>query len=247
MWHNLGRFREEIAAALGGFSGLFAAAAALALLVAVAAALRQGWRSSLGRGAWAAGACVLGGLISVAVYSAGGRTLAGLGIESRSFTILSFWMSAGGALAAVWLQRALEGRWRRLALAAACAGIAALGGANLDRISDWAMAWRIQQRVLVNFPVREVLELPSDTPVIVLMPRSYREAPISGSQFAISRQIEHYWPVLRGRTFLLVNPWLGPMVWDGAEIRQSELVRVPASRIAVYDWFHGRFFEPPAP
>lgn len=91
--------------------------------------------------------------------------------------------------------------------------------------------------------MREVLQLPAGAPVVVLAPRSYRGAPIAASEFAFSRALEHTWPLLRGRTFLLVNPWLGRMTWDGAAIQQENGIHLPAPRIAVFDWHARRFFE----
>lgn len=90
LWKNLAGMGREMASATGELWLVLAAAVLLAACVLAAAVVREGWRRCLRIGGWTAFACLFGGLASVAVYSAGGRTLTGLGIESRSFTVLSF-------------------------------------------------------------------------------------------------------------------------------------------------------------
>ncbi len=186
-----------------------------------------------------AGISILGGLLSVVVYSLAGRIVWATGVDTRSMGVFNFWLIVAGAVLTTFTMERLSGA-PRLVFALALAGFGlCLAVGQVLRASDWATAWSLQKKILAEAPVSDLKRTEPDARIILVNPREVNGAPVFVASIDINKAIPWAYPFLRQsfpedlrsltldevpafsrkyprrRWIIVYNPWQGPMKWDG--------------------------------
>jgi hypothetical protein len=205
----------EIAAAAVVFGGVVT-------VIWLAVCVRSLWRASDRPAGYTsvllAGIPVLGGIISIVVFSLAGRVVTGTGVENRSLLIFNFWIVIAATVLTVF---AME-RLRRLPKLVFVFGLAGLGlclaVGQVLRASDWVTAWNRQQKLLAEAPIADLRRTEPDACIVIVNPRGVNDAPIFAAPWDIKYAILWTYPFLQSRRFIVYNPWEGPMTWNGKEL-----------------------------
>src|ERR1035438_1674229 len=100
--------------------------------------------------------CVLGGVVSVVVFSLAGRVVMGTGVESRSLMVFNFWLVIAGAIVTTFVFERLAGMPKAVFAIALTGFGLCLGVGQVLRASDWATAWSLQKKILARSEERRV-------------------------------------------------------------------------------------------
>jgi hypothetical protein len=165
-----------------------------------------------------AGISILGGLVSVAVFSVGDRAVAAIGVATRSTIVFNFWILIASAVLTIFTIERLR-RIPRLVFAFALAGFGlCLAAGQVLRADDWVTAWSLQQKMLAEAPVSDLKRTGPDARIVILNPLDVNGAPIFGAPWDIYHAIPWAYPFLRSRKFIMYSPINGPMKWNGKEL-----------------------------
>jgi hypothetical protein len=178
---------------------------------------RQQWagRARVLGSALIALACLLGVLASVVAFSLGLRPMFALGVENRTYVLLSFWLVLLIAVAALALQPLAELRqFKVLAWLGLICGVL-VGLTHTVRTLEWATAWTRQQEILRNVPVDQMQAMEADATVVMINPLTINQAPIFAAPWDINHALPLTYPTLRSRWVVIYAPQVGPIVWDG--------------------------------
>lgn len=178
----------------------------------------------------------VGALLSLICLSMGGRPFSGTGVDNRTFILISFWLVLMITVSAVVIDRLFVNRSSRaitIGVALAC-GIC-LGIAHTFRTLDWADAWIRQNDVLRDVPVEQMSNAKRGAMIILINPLSVNGAPIFGATWDINTAVPVTYPVLAGHPITIYSMWLGPMYWDGEQLRYD--MQHPVAKTSdVYLW-----------
>jgi hypothetical protein len=165
-----------------------------------------------------AGISLLGGLLSVIVFSLGGRVVTATGVETRSLMIFNFWVLIGAAILTIFAIERLR-RAPKLVFAFALAGFGlCLAVGQVLRASDWVTAWNLQKKLLAEAPISDLKHTEPDGRIVILNPRDVNGAPIFAAPWDINHAVPWAYPFLGSRRFIVYNPWEGRMNWDGKQL-----------------------------
>ena len=251
---NLKAGLPEMAASFGPLR--WPAVAAFLLLAVMAAVL---WQRTAAAGrtarekaeycAWVAGAAAAGALLSVFVFSLGGRPLVGTGVEARGLLFVSFWSALAAAflLAAALEQAAGQASlwWRRLiAAGTATAAVCLLGGFML-RMRDWHEAALLQRRILLSLPIAEMKNMEPGAAVLCIWPIDIQGAPVFSALWDINSAIQVWYPALADRKFYIYSRWGGVLRWDGRNFHYEYTPAIESPVRLLYLWrpLHGEFLK----
>jgi hypothetical protein len=192
--------------------------------------------------------CVLGGVVSVVVFSLAGRVVMGTGVESRSLMVFNFWLVIAGAIVTTFVFERLAGMPKAVFAIALTGFGLCLGVGQVLRASDWATAWSLQKKILAEVPVSDLKRTELDARIILLNKLEVNGAPIFAAEWDINNAIGWAYPFLKSRRFVVYNKWMGPMKWDG---RQLSYVGQPPREVTteVYLWrpYDISFWRPAGP
>jgi len=252
--YNLKAALPQMAASFGPLK--WVAVASFLLLLALSALL---WGRSVAVGriarekaeycAWVVGAAAAGALLSVLVFSLGGRPLFGTGVEARGLLFVSFWSAlAAAVLLAVALRQAAGQTnlwWRRLIVAGTAVAATCLLAGFMLRLRDWHQAALLQRRILLSLPVAEMKKTEPGASVLCIWPIDIQGAPVFGSPWDISSAIRVWYPALADRTFHIYSHWGGVLRWDGMKLRYSSAPPIERPVPLLYLWrpLHGEFLK----
>jgi hypothetical protein len=165
-----------------------------------------------------AGIAIAGGLLSVVVYSLAGRIVTATGIDTRSMGVFNFWLIIAAAVLTTFAMERLRGVLK-LVLVVALVGFGlCLAVGQVLRAGDWVTAWSLQKKILAEAPVSDLKRTEQDARIILVNPREVNGAPIFAASWDINNAIPWAYPFLRGRRFIVYNPWEGPMKWNGSQL-----------------------------
>jgi hypothetical protein len=185
---------------------------------------------------------ILGGLLSVVLYSLAGRVVTATGVDTRSMGVFNFWLLIAGALLTVFTMERLSGA-PRLVFALALAGFGlCLAVGQCLRAGDWATAWSLQNRILAEAPAADFKLTEPDARIILVNPREVNGVPVFAASWDINNAIPWAYPFLRQnfpqrltaltlaevladarkyprrRRIIVYNPYEGPLKWDGIHL-----------------------------
>jgi hypothetical protein len=165
-----------------------------------------------------AGISVVGGLLSIIMFSLAGRNVTATGVETRSTMVFNFWLLIAAAILTSFALDHLS-RVPKLVFICALAGFGlCLAVGQVLRASDWVTAWNLQKKILAEAPVSDLKRTEQDARIILVNPREVNGAPIFAASWDINHAIPWAYPFLRGRRFIVYNPWEGQMKWSGKEL-----------------------------
>jgi hypothetical protein len=215
---------------------------------------RAGYTSAL-----LAGISILGGLISVVLYSLAGRIVVATGVETRSMAVFNFWLLVAGAVLTAFTMERLNGTPRLLfALALVSFGLCLAMGQIL-RAGDWATAWHLQNRILAEAPAADLKRTEPDARIILVNPLDVKGVPVFAESWDINHAIPWAYPFLRQdfpqrltaltlaevtadarkyarrRVIIVYNPFEGPMKWNGTQLSYAGQPPLETAT-AVYLW-----------
>ncbi len=161
--------------------------------------------------------------------------MSGVGVENRTFVLVSFWLVLLIAAAALAILRLAEPRQRRVLawLGLTCGVI--VGVAHTARTLDWANAWTQQQEILRNAPVDRMQAMEADADVLMLNPLTVNGAPIFAAPWDINHALPLTYPTLQNRRIIIYNPWVGPLDWDGNRLAYGGQTPLATTR-HLYIW-----------
>lgn len=219
---NLQRIIPEMLRSLHEVAVVFVVCASAAALLCVYPWLRslisREQKTGAGYVLLATASCLAGGLLSIAAFSFGERPLLGLGVETRAFTLFSFWLVLAVGIQANYA-RARLGRFGSVALTVAGLGLGlALSAAHLVRLNDWATAWRLQQKFLAEAPVERIAATEKRALILTVLPIDVNGAPVFAAPWDLSHALPLTHPRVRGREFMIYSKWGGPLTWDGKQL-----------------------------
>jgi len=143
-----------------GFAFCAAVVIAAWLFVYVRSFSRDSERSAAHGSTALAGISLLGGLISIVVFSLGGRIVIAIGPETRSTILFNFWMVIAAAILTTFTMNRLRAVPKAVfALALAGLGLCLAAGQVL-RAGDWITAWDQQKKILAEAPISELKRTP---------------------------------------------------------------------------------------
>jgi hypothetical protein len=162
---------------------------------------------------------ILGGFLSVVVYSLAGRLVHATGVDTRSMGVFNFWLIVTGAVLSTFTMERLNGR-ARLVFALSLAGFGVcLAVGQVLRAGDWVTAWDLQKKILAEAPVSDLRRTEPDARIILVNPLEVNGAPVFAASWDINNAIQWAYPFLvRRRQIIVYNPWEGPMKWDGIRL-----------------------------
>jgi hypothetical protein len=182
-----------------------------------------------------AGISVIGGLVSIVVYSLAGRVVLPTGVDTRSMMVFNFWILIAAAILTIFVMDHLS-RVPKLAFTCALAGFGlCLAVGQVLRASDWVTAWSLQNKVLTEAPVSDLKRTAQDARIILLNPREVNGAPIFSVGGDIHYAIAWAYPFLRSRRFIVYNPWEGRMKWSGSQLSYEGQPALETTA-AIYLW-----------
>ena len=165
-----------------------------------------------------AGVSILGGLLSVVMYSLAGRMVTATGVDTRPTMVFNFWLLVAGSVLTTFTLERLSGA-PRLVFAVALAGFGlCLAVGQVLRASDWVTAWSQQQRILVEAPVSDLKRTEPNARIILVNPLGVNGAPVFAAPWDINSAITWTYPFLQGRRIIVYSPWGGVMKWDGTHL-----------------------------
>jgi hypothetical protein len=180
-------------------------------------------------------AAPVGAVLSVVCLSMGGRPFSGLGADNRTFILISFWLVLLITIAGMVVDRFLNSTWRRILIGMALASGVCLGAAHTFRTLDWADAWSRQKEILKAVPVEQMSKTEPDASIILINTLTIKGAPIFAASWDINTALPLSYPVLEGHRITIYSAWLGPMSWDGEQLRYD--VKHPIAKTRnVYLW-----------
>jgi hypothetical protein len=217
-----GNLLHLLPAALHSVSELSAAIAFCGVIVAVMwliAHLAASDRPAAVTSFLLAGVSISGGLLSVVVFSLGGRMVTSIGVETRSMVLFNFWILIAAAILTVFAAQRLP-RAGKLIFVFALGGFGlCLAAGQVLRATDWATAWNLQKKLLAEAPISDLKRTEPDARIVILNPQDVNGAPIFAESWDINNAIPWAFPFLRSRRFVIYSPWRGEMKWDGRELR----------------------------
>jgi hypothetical protein len=180
--------------------------------------------------------CMVGMLMCITFYAAGGYEILTLGTTSRTANGLTFWLVS---LVALLLHFAFSiNREHKVAVVQTVTIvllIAGLGVANIHRTLEWSRAWRMSQDILRSLPPTVLSQLAAPGAGIIYDgPFRYKQVPFFGSPIALASALRYQYPALarpKGSE-LLENPfsWAGltpvlicsraQVYWNGSHVEQ---------------------------
>jgi hypothetical protein len=191
-------------------------------------------------------ACIVGTLLGILTYAAGGIVVEGMG--SRTLLFFSVWtvVAASGCAAAI---VAAVGSLRigKVTQVLAFGLGMLLAAAYVCREQNWAAAWRKQQRYLSQAPVAAMAHTEPNARIVYVGPFTVNEAPVFSASWDLNKALPMTYPILTGKSFIVYNPWMGPMIWDGAKLSYG--AEAVAQNQSVYLWApeENRFFRATEP
>lgn len=247
-WRNLKVAVPEMAAAFGEARWL-AAPAFLILIAGVTAAFWQGLKKrSMARADLAGLLIVLLGLVSgsvlsAAVFSAGGRSFSGFGVETRGLAVVSLWTAAGMVLLLSLGLAHAGGSCRLLLKSGLWLSAVSLLAGQLMQFRDWHQAARLQARILSLAPVGAIANTEPDAKILCVFPSEIRGAPVFSSPWDLNSAMHVTYPALAGRHFIGYSPWGGALRWDGGKLWSEWFPQNAIAARILYLWrpFHGEF------
>lgn len=218
------------------------------LIVYVRSLSRASDRPAGSASALLAGASLLGGLVSVVVFSLGGRIVTATGVETRSMIVFNFWIVIAAAILTTFTVERLD-RVPRLIFAFALAGLGlCLAAGQVLRAGDWATAWTLEERILAQAPIAELNRTEQDAQIVFLNPLDVNGAPIFAASWDINQAILLTYPVLRSRTFVIYSHWAGRMKWDGKQLSyENQPAFVTTDHVYLWRPSDGSFWRPTGP
>jgi hypothetical protein len=206
-----------------------------------------------------AAVCIVGGLLSVVVYSLAGRIVQATGVDTRSMGVFNFWLIVAGAVLTSFTMERLSGA-ARLLFAVALAGFGlCLAVGQVLRAGDWITASDLQKKILSEAPVSALKRTEPDAGIIFVNPRDVNGALVFAAEWDINNAIPWAYPFLRQnfpqrltaltlaevtadarkyarrRHIIVYNPFEGPMKWDGSQL--SYVGKPPLETVtALYLW-----------
>ncbi len=181
-----------------------------------------------------AGISVLGGLISIVIFSLGDRRVSATGVETRSTSLFSFWIVIAAAILTIFTMERLQ-RLPRSIFALSLAGFGlCLAAGHVLRAGDWATAWNLQKQYLAEAPISDLKRTEKDAQIIILAPLDVNGAPVFAAYWDVNHAIPWAYPFLRSRLFVVYNHWAGPLKWNGRQLSYPDLPIGAAD--SVYFW-----------
>jgi hypothetical protein len=219
---NFARIIPEMLRSLHEVEALFVVCAVAAASLCVYAGLRscidREQRTGAGYVALAAASCITGGLLSIVAFSLGARSVDGLGVETRTFSLFSFWIVVAAGILAGYARARLP-RVGRIAMMAVGIGLGVvLAMAHLVRLNDWATAWHLQEQILAEAPVERIAATEEKAIILTVSPYSVNGAPVFAAPWDLIHAMELTHPRVPRRKFMIYNPWLGTLTWDGKQL-----------------------------
>ena len=184
------------------------------------------------------GACAFGAGLSVVSFSLGARPLLGLGVENRTFVLVSFWVILLAALSALIVLKCADAVWRRrvlVSMAFACGILLGVAQNGSPGLWIWAAAWTQQNHILQSAPVEQLRPAAPGATVVLINPLSVNGAPIFAAPWDINHALVLTYPVLENHPITVYSSWSGPMNWDGDRLMYSGQIPVAYTR-NVYLW-----------
>jgi hypothetical protein len=189
-----------------------------------------------------AAVCIVGGFLSVVVYSLAGRIVHATGVDTRSMGVFNFWLIVAGSILTTFTMERLRGV-ARLVFAVALAGFGlCLAVGQVLRAVDWVNAASLQKKILAEAPVSAFKSTEPDAGIVFVNPRDVNGAPVFAAEWDINNAIPWAYPFLRQdfpqrltaltlaevtaetrkyaqrRHIIVYNPFEGPMKWDGSHL-----------------------------
>jgi hypothetical protein len=232
---------------------------AMLAMVHVRSFARATDRTRANTSALLAAVSILGGVLSVVVYSLAGRIVHATGVDTRSMGVLNFWLIVAGAVLTTFAMERLSGA-PRVVFALALAGFGlCLAAGQVLRAADWATASSLQNKILAEAPVSAFQRTETDARILLVNTREVNGVPIFAAEWDINNAISWAYPILRQnipqrltalsfdevladlrkyariRQIIVYNPWEGPMKWDGSHL--SYAGQPPLENVAaLYLW-----------
>lgn len=248
---NYARVAPEIIRSMAELSSVVIVIAvvvvALCVFVYVRSFMRREEREARQKTALYFSACLLGAIISLVVYSAGGREVFGTGVDTRTLYIFNVWLIVAGAvLAAFAIERLNSVTGRVLAGALAALGVCLAFGQVL-RAGEWATAARLQDELLDRAPLSELKRIEPGAAVLLVNPRDLNGAPIFSSFLDFTHALPWKYPYLPKVRVEVYNPWMGPMRWQNGVLSYQSEIEYRGRDLYVWRPIGGEFFKADAP
>jgi len=197
------------------------------------------------------GSLSIGAAGSVIAFSLGGRPIVGTGVEARTFLVLDFWAVVGLGVLVMQLRRWVGGGYYRVYIGLLAVGLSGFTVSHVQRAFDWVSAWKMQQRILSEAPIARLASTASKDQVVFIGPRDLNGGPVFLQSYELETALSLTYPVLRGRSFLIFNVWLGELVWDGRKLEYpafpKELMAPSSGKIYVWIPERREFWSPHTP
>jgi len=247
---NCGRLIPEMVRSLREVDALFIISVLGLIAVVLAVSMSRKVpkaREDRGPVMLAALCCILGVGSSIVAYSLGQRPLVAIGVESRTFTFVSLWLVIMSGLLGLYLEKHSAAALRITATVLGLIAGFSLGAGEMARGTEWANAWSLQKKYLAAVPVEKILKCSPTIPILALVPMDYKGAPVFAASWDINNAIPFTYPAIRGRQFVTYNPWLGPLTWDGRELKYSTVKDRDASELFVWIADRADFYKASEP
>ncbi len=247
---NLKQMVPQMFASFGEIRWL-AMAGFVVLMAGAAAVLYRRFRSTpvpafyLEGYAFVALSLISGALVSIVVFSMGGRPLVGFGVEARGMSVLSLWaLVAFVLLLSGALQSSRGGPGRVLVVGIWLSGIALLTG-QISQFRDWFLAARLQAWLLARTPVAEIRKTERGAEILCVFPPDIRHAPVFAADWDLNPALRATYPALSGKHFIPFSRWAGPIRWDGSKVyfEADPAASIPATAVYLWRPLHGEFVK----
>lgn len=184
----------------------------------------------------AIGLAAIGAVVSLLIFSAGVRYVEPTGVETRSLSMVSFWMAfAAAVLGEAFRRYVSRGRQWWMGAVSLAAGVCLLIGYSA-RLREWESAWVREQSILRNAPMAVLREAPAGATILYLNDLTINGAPLFCADWDLSRAMPLTYPETRDLQFVVYSHWLGPMAWGGRELVYTNGSAPSRAAAVVYIW-----------
>jgi hypothetical protein len=175
-------------------------------------------RIAVARELWLGFICLTAGLLSIFVFTLGGRPVAGTGVETRVLLVFSFWLLVWAGTATMFVHRRLPDIGKAGLVAVLLGMGTCLAAGQLLRGSEWATAWKLQRAVMDSVPINDLRKTEPGARILLVNRLSVNGAPIFAAPWDINSAMSATYPFLADRVFVVYSPYGGPMIWTGSRL-----------------------------
>ena len=180
--------------------------------------------------------CCIGIAIGTLPYSLAGYMLKGLGVFSRTTITTNLWLAVMVCIVIIYASK-MRYEFTKIILIGLFMSIALCTLASLNQSIGWALSWKRQNEILKNFPKDELLNMPSNSLIILNEPIKVRDVEVFGASWDITNAVyERLRPLMPKQE---IPPKIFPirenMTWDGVntlKIGPNETIK--AKKLWIY-------------